>query len=68
MGGRTAGGLVLIAIGVAAALWGINFMNSFSVQLGNSIGMRNNTGEVALGLGVVLGIIGLALASTKGAP
>jgi len=66
MSGRMAAGLVLIVIGVVLAIWGVNVMNSFGAQLAGAIGMRDNTGPTAIGAGVVLGLIGLVLLSTKG--
>lgn len=66
MSGRTASGLVLIVVGVAVAFWGINLMNSFGAQLGRQLGMQDNTGPIAIGAGVVLGLIGLVLAASKG--
>ena len=68
MSGKTAGGLVLIVVGVGVALWGINLMNSFGQQLAREIGMQDNTGPIAIGGGVVLGLIGLVLAVSKGSP
>ena len=65
MSGKTAAGLVLIVVGVAAALWGINVMNSLGSQIAGAIGMRDNTGPVAIGAGVVLGLIGLVLVASK---
>lgn len=66
MNGKTAAGLVLIVIGVLIALWGFNVMNSFGSQLAGAIGVHDNTGPVAIGAGVVLGIIGLVLVASKG--
>jgi hypothetical protein len=64
MSGRTAGGLVLIVVGVMVALWGINLMNSLGTQIAGRYGMQDNTGPVAAGGGSILAIIGLALAIT----
>ena len=66
MSTRTAMGLVLIAVGLAAALWGINLMNSLGAQLAGAIGVQDNTGPLAIGIGVVCALIGLVLAATKG--
>lgn len=66
MSGRTAAGLVLVVIGVVAALWGINLMNSLGAQIAGAIGLHDNTGPTAIGAGVVIGIIGLGLVATKG--
>jgi len=66
MSTRTAMGLVLIAVGLAAALWGINLMNSLGAQLAGAIGVQDNTGPLAIGIGVVFALIGLVLAATKG--
>jgi amino acid permease len=65
MTGKTAAGLVLIVVGVVLALWGVNYMNSFGSQLGRAIGMQDNTGPVAIGAGIVFGIIGLVLVVSK---
>ena len=46
MSGKTAGGLVLIAVGVGLALWGINLMNSLGAQIAGAIGMQDSTGSV----------------------
>jgi hypothetical protein len=62
MTGKTAGGLVLVVVGVILALWGVNLMNSLGAQIARGIGMQDNTGPVAIGGGAVLAIIGLALA------
>jgi hypothetical protein len=64
MSGKTAGGLVLIVVGVILALWGINLMNSLGSQITRGLGMQDNTGPVAIGGGVVLALIGLALAAS----
>src|ERR1035437_9664992 len=64
MSGRTAGGLVLIVVGVMVALWGINLMNSLGTQIAGRYGMQDNTGPVAAGGGCISAIIGLALAIT----
>ena len=61
MSGRTATGLLLLAVGVAAALWGINLMNSLGSQIARQIGMQDNTAPLAIGVGVVFGLIGLVL-------
>lgn len=68
MSGKTAAGLVLMVVGIAVALWGINVMNSLGAQIAGAIGMRDNTGPVAIGAGVVLGLIGLGLVASKKAP
>jgi hypothetical protein len=47
-------------------MWGINLMNSLGAQIAGAIGMQDNTGPIAIGGGVVLGLIGLVLVSTKG--
>ena len=65
MSGKTAGGLVLIVVGVAAAIWGVNYMNSFGSQLASELGARDNTGPLAVGAGVVIALIGLVLAVSK---
>ena len=66
MSGRTAGGLILIVIGAVVALWGINLMNSLGAQIAGAIGLHDNTGPIAIGAGIALGLIGLVLVSTKG--
>src|ERR1039458_9424938 len=62
MSGRTAAGLVLIVVGVVAALWGITLMNSFGQQMARETGVQDNTGPLVIGGGVALALIGLALA------
>jgi predicted RNA-binding Zn-ribbon protein involved in translation (DUF1610 family) len=65
MSGKTAGGLVLIVVGVILALWGINLVNSLGSQFARRIGVEDNTGSMAIGGGSILAIIGLALAVTR---
>jgi ribosomal protein L7/L12 len=65
MSGKRAAGCVLIVIGVVAALWGINLMNSLGSQIAGAIGMHDNTGPLAIGGGAVLALIGLVLAVQK---
>jgi hypothetical protein len=53
MSGKTAGGLVLVVIGVGVGLWGLNVMSSFGHRLARELGMQDNTGPIAIGVGVV---------------
>ncbi|HZT29371.1 MAG TPA: DUF3185 family protein [Bryobacteraceae bacterium] len=68
MSGKTAGGLVLLVVGIGIALWGINVMNSFGQRLAREIGMQDNTGPLAIGVGAVLALIGLVLTVSKRSP
>jgi drug/metabolite transporter (DMT)-like permease len=61
MSGKTAGGLVLIVAGVVAVTWGINHMNDLHTKLLNALGGHDNNGPLAIGAGIVIGIIGLML-------
>jgi hypothetical protein len=61
MSGKTAGGLVLIVAGVVAVAWGINHMNDLHTKLLNALGGHDNNGPLAIGAGIVIGIIGLML-------
>jgi amino acid permease len=65
MSGKTAGGLVLIVVGVVLALWGLNYMSSLGSQLANAVGMHDNTGPIAIGAGIAVVVIGLAVALSK---
>jgi hypothetical protein len=65
MSGKAAGGLVLILAGVVALIWGIMYTNSLQTQLANAFGAHDNTGPLAIGAGIVLGIIGLVLIVKK---
>jgi hypothetical protein len=64
MSGRTAFALVLIVIGVAAVLWGINGM----YEMNKYFPGRPPGGDdlIRMGVGVALAIIGGALAATNG--
>ena len=65
MSGKTAGGLVLIIVGVAALLWGFNQMNSFGARLARELGVGDNTGAIAVGAGILLAVVGLVLMVKK---
>ena len=61
MSGKTAGGLILIVGAVVAVVWGINHINDTHTKLWNALGGHDNNGPLAIGAGIVVGIIGLLL-------
>jgi hypothetical protein len=65
MRGKTAGGLVLIVGGIVAVVWGIDHMNDLQTKLLNALGGHDNNGPLAIGAGIVIGIIGLLLIVSK---
>jgi len=67
MTGKTAAGLILIVVGMGVAAWGYNLMNSLGAQIAGAIGLQDNTGPIAIGVGIVFALIGLALAMSPNA-
>ena len=61
MSGKTAGALILIVGAIVAVLWGINHINDMHTKLWNALGGHDNNGPLAIGAGIVVGIIGLLL-------
>ena len=61
MSGKTAAGLILIVGAVVAVVWGINHINDTHTKLWNALGGHDNNGPLAIGAGIVVGIIGLLL-------
>ena len=68
MSGKTAGGLVLVVAGVIALVWGFDHMNDLHTKLLNALGGHDNNGPLAIGAGIVVGIIGLVLIISKPRP
>ena len=62
MSGKRAAGLVLIVLGAAALLWGVNLNNSMGSQIAGAIGIHDDTGNIAMPAGALLALIGVALA------
>jgi hypothetical protein len=62
MSSKTAGGLVLIVVGAATALWGVNYLSSLASRFGRAVGLQDNTGYVALGVGGLFCLIGFIVA------
>lgn len=65
MSARTASGLILVVAGVVALVWGIDHMNGLHTKLLNALGGEDNNGPLAIGAGIVTGIIGLVLLISK---
>jgi len=68
MSGKTAGGLVLVVAGVVAMVWGTSHMNDLHTKLLNALGGHDNNGPLAIGAGIVIGIVGLVLIVLKPKP
>jgi hypothetical protein len=62
---KTAAGLILIVIAIVAVVWGINHMGDMHTKLVNALGGHDNNGPLAIGAGIAVGIIGLALIVTR---
>ena len=65
MSGKTAGGLILIVGAIVAVLWGINHMNDMHTKLWNALGGHDNNGPLAIGAGIIIGVVGLLLIVSK---
>jgi len=62
---RIEGGVALL-VGVVLALYGINSINSASSQLARAMDEPDQSGIIAIGIGVIIGVIGIVLLSSKG--
>jgi hypothetical protein len=61
MGLKTASGLILVVIAIVAVVWGVDHMNDTHTRLYNALGGHDNNGPLAIGAGIVVGMIGLLL-------
>lgn len=59
-------GVILLVIGIALAVYGLNIQNSFSSQLANAFGQKDNSAMTYIVLGVVASIVGIILLANKG--
>jgi ribosomal protein L7/L12 len=62
MTGNRAVGLILIAIGIAAMLWGLNLTANPPTPPAGAAGLPGNTGPLVIAAGAVLALIGLVFA------
>ena len=63
MNGKTAAGLVMLVVGIACALYGANYMQSLGSQFDARVGISDYAGQILLGAGSLIALIGLALAT-----
>lgn len=61
MSGKVAAGPVLMIVGLASALYGFNYMNSFGSQMARTVGMSDSTGVICIVAGGLLFFLGLWL-------
>jgi hypothetical protein len=62
---KIVGGVALL-VGVVLALYGISSINSASSQLARAMDKPDQSGIIAIGIGVMIGIIGIVILSSKG--
>jgi hypothetical protein len=58
-------GGILVFVGVASAFWGISHQNSTGSQLANALGQKDDSGVIAIIIGILVGILGIVIFTMK---
>ncbi len=66
MNGKSLIGIILIVVGIALIIFGINHMNTAGSQIANFFGQEDKTGMFSVIAGVVLSLGGAFAAFAKG--